>query len=59
MEKEALKALMFVSWVLDVIKLTKFYSIGPTIEKECYENGVSKLATSSPTYKENWSIILK
>ena len=54
-----MKALMFVSWVLDVIKLTKFYSIGPTIEKECYENGVSKLATSSPTYKENWSIILK
>jgi hypothetical protein len=59
MEKEALKALIFVSWVLNVIKLTELYSISPTIQKKCYKNGVLELATSSPTHKENWSIILK
>jgi hypothetical protein len=50
---------MGICWVLIVIKLTELYSIGPTIEKKCYENDVLKLATSTPTYKENWSIILK
>jgi len=58
-QKDTAKALMGISWVLIVIKLTEIYSIGPTIEKEYYKNCVSKLATSSPTHKENWSIILK
>jgi len=55
-QKDALKALIGISWVFIVMKLTK-YSI--FIEKEYYENDVLKLATSTPTYKENWSIILK
>ncbi len=54
-----MKALMFVSCVFIVIKHTKFSGVNPRIEKRCYENGVLKLVTSSPTHKENWSIILK
>ena len=58
-QKDALKALMGICWAFIVIKHTKFSRIDPTIEKKCYENGVLKLATSSPIPKEYCSIILK
>jgi hypothetical protein len=58
-QKDTAKALMDICWAFIVIKHTKFSRIDPTIEKKCYENGVLKLATSSPTHNENWSIILK
>jgi hypothetical protein len=40
--KETAKALMGISWVFIVIKLSRLYRTGPTIEKECYENDVLK-----------------
>jgi hypothetical protein len=35
-QKDALKALMGISWAFIVIKLSRFSRIDPTIEKKCY-----------------------
>ncbi len=37
---------MGISWVFIVIKLSRLYRTGPTIEKECYENDVLKWVVS-------------